>query len=123
MVRRPLDGILVDRCPNCRGVWLDGGELEQMSVGAEKTPAQMAKEAAMETAAERARYTVAERMCPRCQRKPLQPEHRGGVELDRCSACGGMHFDWGELERVLSAANQGFSKWFSRLKDSVLGAH
>ena len=22
--------LVVDRCPSCRGVWLDGGELEQM---------------------------------------------------------------------------------------------
>ena len=36
----PIDGqrlskeivmsVIVDRCPTCRGVWLDGGELEQM---------------------------------------------------------------------------------------------
>jgi Transcription factor zinc-finger len=38
--RCPLDGaemakeivlsLVIDRCPTCRGVWLDGGELEQM---------------------------------------------------------------------------------------------
>ena len=22
--------LVIDRCPTCRGVWLDGGELEQM---------------------------------------------------------------------------------------------
>jgi len=36
----PIDGaemakeialsLVIDRCPSCRGVWLDGGELEQM---------------------------------------------------------------------------------------------
>ena len=38
--RCPLDGaemakeivlnLIIDRCPSCRGVWLDGGELEEM---------------------------------------------------------------------------------------------
>lgn len=38
--RCPLDGaemakeivlsMVIDRCPSCRGVWLDGGELEEM---------------------------------------------------------------------------------------------
>ena len=38
--RCPLDGaemakeivlsLVIDRCPSCRGVWLDGGELEEM---------------------------------------------------------------------------------------------
>jgi Zn-finger nucleic acid-binding protein len=38
--RCPIDGgemakeivlnLIIDRCPSCRGVWLDGGELEDM---------------------------------------------------------------------------------------------
>ena len=42
----PIDGtpmqkeisfmILVDRCPNCSGVWLDGGELERLKGGGEE---------------------------------------------------------------------------------------
>ena len=27
--------IVVDRCPSCRGVWLDGGELERLKGGVE----------------------------------------------------------------------------------------
>ena len=27
---RERDGILVDACPSCRGVWLDRGELEKL---------------------------------------------------------------------------------------------
>ena len=42
----PIDGarmqkeisfmILIDRCPSCRGVWLDGGELERLKGGVEE---------------------------------------------------------------------------------------
>jgi Zn-finger nucleic acid-binding protein len=27
-------GIVIDRCPQCRGVWLDAGELERMNTDA-----------------------------------------------------------------------------------------
>ena len=26
-----IHGMIIDRCPNCQGVWLDAGELERMS--------------------------------------------------------------------------------------------
>ncbi len=27
---KPRDGVFIDVCPACRGVWLDGGELEKI---------------------------------------------------------------------------------------------
>lgn len=30
LVERERDGVLVDACPECRGVWLDRGELEKL---------------------------------------------------------------------------------------------
>ena len=43
----PIDGatmsksivhmVVIDRCPECRGVWLDGGELEKVYEGASDT--------------------------------------------------------------------------------------
>jgi hypothetical protein len=30
MAKEILLNLVVDRCPTCHGVWLDGGELEQM---------------------------------------------------------------------------------------------
>lgn len=32
-------GVFVDVCPSCRGVWLDGGELEVMLAAGERPPA------------------------------------------------------------------------------------
>ena len=28
MVKEVVSNVIVDRCPSCKGVWLDGGELE-----------------------------------------------------------------------------------------------
>ena len=35
MAKEIVMGIVIDRCPSCRGVWLDGGELEYMKRGIE----------------------------------------------------------------------------------------
>lgn len=32
MREREQDGLIIDICPQCRGVWLDAGELEKLSV-------------------------------------------------------------------------------------------
>lgn len=45
-------GVFVDVCPNCRGVWLDGGELEKLlataDAGAAATPRQEPRYASRE---------------------------------------------------------------------------
>lgn len=35
MVKEVVGGVVIDRCPTCKGVWLDGGELEQIRRSAE----------------------------------------------------------------------------------------
>jgi Zn-finger nucleic acid-binding protein len=30
LVKEIVMSVIVDRCPSCHGVWLDGGELEQL---------------------------------------------------------------------------------------------
>jgi Zn-finger nucleic acid-binding protein len=61
--------------------------------------------------------------CPRCKLDLAKPDpyrgpdegllrratlqslaHRAGVEIDRCSACGGIFLNHGELEKIQSAA-------------------
>ena len=39
------------------------------------------------------------RVCPGCG-EPMQVFYAKAVELDRCGRCGGIWFDWGELESV-----------------------
>ena len=35
MLKEIAHMIVVDRCPTCQGVWLDGGELERLKGGVE----------------------------------------------------------------------------------------
>ena len=40
--------------------------------------------------------------CPKCGQQ-LVEEDRSGIKLDRCSGCGGVFFDAGELDLLLNA--------------------
>ena len=116
MTRKGLDGVLVDACPVCEGVWLDGGELEMLEHHEHKTVKELRIEARKEIDSEKKRLVSASRMCPRCQSEALHEKIVAGVELDVCSSCGGMYFDWGELAKVLQTKE---SKGFMALLDKV----
>jgi uncharacterized protein len=40
--------------------------------------------------------------CPKCE-APMRTYERNGVHLDRCTECGGLFLDRGELERLIDA--------------------
>ena len=42
MNKEALDEIIIDRCPQCNGVWLDGGELETIKKASEEADASFA---------------------------------------------------------------------------------
>lgn len=41
-------------------------------------------------------------LCPKCQ-APMRSYERSGVVVDRCTECGGIFLDRGELERLTEA--------------------
>lgn len=73
--------IELDRCTFCRGLWFDGGELEQL-LG--KRPA--AQLDALETS----------RKCAACS-VPMRAAVVGGLRVEFCMTCGGVFLDDGEL--------------------------
>lgn len=46
-----------------------------------------------------------ELQCPKCQ-SPMRHIERSGVTLDRCTECGGIFLDRGELEHLVRAEGQ-----------------
>ncbi|MCK6552307.1 protein kinase [Myxococcota bacterium] len=89
-----LDGMIVDRCTSCRGVWLDPAEVDRiLGRGTEAEPA---------AAHEKLRRAPLDRLigsCPTCRiglaafEVPGQP-----AALEVCPRCYGTWFDRGELK-------------------------
>lgn len=78
------DGLEIDRCQFCGGIWLDGGELEQMLGHAVEV--------------ELLEGTT-RRRCVSCA-VSLDPVELHGVSAERCALCHSLYFDDGELESL-----------------------
>ncbi len=117
MTRKALDGVLVDSCPTCEGIWLDGGELEMLKNGARKTTEEILLQARSEISREKRRLVTAHEMCPRCQQDKLHEKIVAGTALDTCASCGGLYFDWSELSKVLQRSEtRGFSALIAKIR-------
>jgi hypothetical protein len=91
-------GIELDHCPACGGVWLDAGELGLLLSGRPETPAGLTLENARRGA----------RRCPRCVRKMDTGQFAGStIELDACPAQHGLWLDRGELTALMQAQARG----------------
>jgi len=97
-----LDGVEIDCCDECRGIWLDEGELELLADVEQESELPFIK-ALTDPEAVKAK---GQRCCPVCSKNmllvdiPLDPV----VEIDRCPLNHGLWFDQGELEQIVSAA-------------------
>jgi Zn-finger nucleic acid-binding protein len=101
--REPLivaerDGIELDVCPWCHGLWFDAGELALLAEKLER-PLRV-----VEGSLELAQTSEKPRPCPRCD-KAMDKVFVGTsprVLLDRCRAGHGLWFDHGELGTLVS---------------------
>ncbi len=90
-----LEGVTVDLCPACRGMWFDAGELSRAA--GLKLP-----DGASGAAMAAARRT--EHRCPSCALPLLEREiEKGsGIFVDQCPHCAGLFADRDELSRIRS---------------------
>jgi len=101
MERFDADGIMVDRCPECGGIWLDLGELRALLDRAPDAPPLITLLDRPERRVQRqpSPNPPHEWKCPRdgarlvSMRDPRQPH----IEYEVCTVCGGVFFDAGEL--------------------------
>ena len=99
-----LEGIEIDRCVQCRGTWLDAGELEQIVELAGIEPGRVT--AAMQ-AARRGRR--GQRRCPRCNRRldVITIGTDPAVEVDHCPIGHGLWLDAGEMRAIVRSFSGG----------------
>ena len=97
MVVFELDEVETDYCTECKGIWLDAGELEILFEDADEAVRLLASFTPTET-------DEAKRPCPIC-RKSMHKVCLGhgdkAVLIDRCVKSHGLWFDRGELAEVL----------------------
>jgi len=86
--RTPAGEILLDLCPECAGVWLDGGELGRLA-GERNLEIQLAAR----------RGRPSEISCPRCTSEMTQKEFLG-IVVEVCILCAGLWLDQAELEQL-----------------------
>ena len=98
MIVAEREGIEVDWCPSCPGLWFDAGELDLLAEKNRLPPAE--REGSGLVPAETAERGLP---CPRCDRKMKKVwfDPARTVLVDRCSH--GLWFDRGEVGRALDA--------------------
>lgn len=79
----------IDYCPQCKGIWFDARELEEVSVLA-------AKELLIQDDAKKEG-----RLCPKCQQLLFAFDYpQTLVTVDMCRRCKGLWLDAGELKEI-----------------------
>ena len=86
------EGITIDRCPSCGGLWFDAQELDRclLALYAEGSPPPEAR------IPERGAGT---RRCPRCDRF-MKTAGWTGLVLDRCPDCRGLFVEASEIMQM-----------------------
>jgi Zn-finger nucleic acid-binding protein len=97
MIVLELEGVEIDFCTHCRGVWLDAGELELFLETAENRDRLMNN---LDYDADSEEKAV---RCPICLKKmdKVMCGIEKKVRLDKCPRNDGLWFDGGELIEVL----------------------
>ena len=93
-----VEGVEIDHCLACGGVWLDGGELELLLTDAANKD-ELMKSLAADVAGKEKKVR-----CPICA-KQLDKVHCGvdkKIRLDKCPKNDGLWFDRGELLEVIN---------------------
>lgn len=98
------EGVELDRCPGCKGVWLDDKELVKILTNKEETFSKelidQTLKAAFEGITEQEKKT--KEHCPKCatEMHPVNYNYSSGIVIDRCPNSHGVWLDFSELEKV-----------------------
>ncbi|PKN45203.1 MAG: hypothetical protein CVU59_09725 [Deltaproteobacteria bacterium HGW-Deltaproteobacteria-17] len=95
----------IDKCPKCRGIWLDAGELEKIQQTQEIDYSSRLKAAINADAAKfnhGRQLDEASLTCPSCAATMEKQEHgfNKWIVIDFCPQCRGIWLDEGELEAL-----------------------
>lgn len=97
-------GVILDRCPQKHGIWLDKAELERIQIVMEEYDRtyQVARQ-------ESKREISGQKKCPRCGILLNEMDYEG-MKLDLCSSCQGLWCDSDELHQVVDRREKKFTE-------------
>lgn len=99
-----VDGVVLDKCHTCDGIWCDHGEIERLK-GLRKHRPEAEVEARYGNPAVREDTVAGYMVCPRCGKRLHRYRYTfaRNVMVDRCenAACYGIWLEKGELDAVL----------------------
>jgi Zn-finger nucleic acid-binding protein len=116
MQQLALLGVVVDVCSDSGGVWLDAGELEQLTQAADGSPATLQNfigALPKKTSA----VTAKDVFLSPVSGNPLVTQTIGDVTVGFCQESRGIWIDGGQLERLVTSAHQSLG---SSLKSFIL---
>ena len=92
-----LDGIEVDKCEKCSGIWFDLGEVDKFL---DPSPVEALKNKIKNNEG----HNELKAKCPRCKGNGNMVQvaslKTSGVHIDTCSVCYGQWLDGGELGKL-----------------------
>lgn len=96
--------VMIDKCPDCNGVWLNHGELKKIQENLSNDYSeQLSKISAVAQAYEFAKQKAKPaRKCPVCSVEMFQEEYAycSQILIERCPECLGVWLDAGELQAL-----------------------
>jgi uncharacterized protein len=95
------EGVEIDRCPVCKGLFFDKGELEELLAKDEGNVADTLSFSATSDAMDQVRAH-----CPRCDKDMDAVTGPADVRMDVCRQCRGVFLDQGELATLQLAKSE-----------------
>jgi Zn-finger nucleic acid-binding protein len=101
LTRRDFDGLVLDTCSKCAGVYFDEGELTELRRRGEQALTAL-DEQVQPSELQHERHEECLRVCPGCGNGMHQFRYlySSPVLLDSCEDCGGVWIDNGELKAM-----------------------
>ena len=117
MIVLELNEVEIDYCPECRGIWLDSGELEILLDSAEE------KDTVLNSFLIDKKSKEKKRKCPICikKMKKILCGDKEKILIDKCSSNHGLWFDQGELKNIIEKGNLDKKNKISLLLEDIFG--
>lgn len=104
LTQEQYEGVDIDRCGKCQGVWLDAGELAKIvgTVGEHFSNVLISETLKGNATGIPQNEKESKELCPKCsvEMTPINYSYQSGVIIDSCPNGHGLWFDSKELEKV-----------------------